>query len=319
MQLPQTLREALEHYLHRIKQPELMRDAQAISLRYRTKSRNGERLLTTESEAAAYAAARMPATFGAVYAALEQALASSGCCPETMLDAGAGTGAAAWAADALLDLKSVVCVERENAMRSVGKALMKNGSQALQNAKWIPCDINSDEFSGGAELVIASYVLNEMPDTEKIRALEKLWKATGMLLLIVEPGTPEGFSQLIKIRQIMLQWGAYLAAPCPHGNDCPKTGNDWCHFCCRVERSRMHRQLKSGEAPFEDEKYGYMAFSRGECRFRGKRITRHPRINKGFIEIEACTPDGITIQKLSKRDGEIYKLARKVKTGESLP
>lgn len=319
MHLPQALREALEYYLHRIKQPELLRDAQAISLRYRTKSGKGERLLTTGSEAAAYAVSRMPATFGAVSSALEQALISSGCHPETMLDAGAGTGAAAWAADALLDLKSVVCIERENAMRLTGKALMKNGSRVLQDAKWIPFDICSDEFTDDADLVVASYVLNEMTDTEKTKALERLWKATRMLLLIVEPGTPDGFSQLIKIRRTMLQWGAYLAAPCPHGGDCPKIENDWCHFCCRVERSRMHRQLKAGEAPFEDEKFGYMAFSRNECQFRGKRITRHPRINKGFIEMEVCTPDGIILQKLSKKDGETYKLARKMKAGDSLP
>lgn len=70
----------------------LERDARAISEAYRLKTGEGKRLLTRESEAAAYALSRMPATVEAARAALAEALEASGLAPRTMLDCGAGTG-----------------------------------------------------------------------------------------------------------------------------------------------------------------------------------------------------------------------------------
>ena len=76
----------------------LERDARAISEAYRLKTGEGKRLLTRESEAAAYALSRMPATVEAARAALAEALEASGLAPRTMLDCGAGTGAVTFAA-----------------------------------------------------------------------------------------------------------------------------------------------------------------------------------------------------------------------------
>jgi ribosomal protein RSM22 (predicted rRNA methylase) len=55
-----------------------------------------------------------------------------------------------------------------------------------------------------------------------METVKKLWDATKMMFLIIEPGTPVGFSNLAEIRQVMLKWGAHIAAPCPHESDCPK-------------------------------------------------------------------------------------------------
>lgn len=319
MEIPQTLREALEHQLTGIQQVQMMHDAQTISMRYRTQSGKGERLLTRDTEAAAYAVARMPATFGAVSVALGHALAASaGCRPQTLLDAGAGTGAATWAADAELDLKSIICLEREDAMCRIGETMMQQGSQALCDAKWINHDLTINEIPERADLVVASYVLNEMTDTDRIKATKKLWDAAKMLLLLVEPGTPVGFSHLKEARQLLLKCGAHIAAPCPHEADCPKTQGDWCHFTCRVGRSRLHRQLKGGEAPYEDEKFIYMALTREEYCCFGARVLRHPQVRSGHVMLEVCTKDGIQNIKLSKKDGERYKQARKVKSGEQV-
>ena len=75
----------------------------------------------------AYAATRMPATFGAVYAALFAALTEADLSPKTLLDVGAGTGAACWAAAALCDFSRITCLERESAMKNLGQALMRGG------------------------------------------------------------------------------------------------------------------------------------------------------------------------------------------------
>lgn len=99
----------------------LERDARAISEAYRLKTGEGKRLLTRESEAAAYALSRMPATVEAARAALAEALEASGLAPRTMLDCGAGTGAVTFAADSLLALERATCLEREAACRRSGR------------------------------------------------------------------------------------------------------------------------------------------------------------------------------------------------------
>jgi len=316
MEIPHALREALEHRLTGNHHKQIMNDAQAISMRYRTQKGKGERLLTRDTEALAYAAARMPATFGAVSTALGYALASSGCRPQTLLDVGAGTGAASWAAESMLPLKSITCLEREDAMLTLGEAMMKQGPQALREARWIRYDLSLEDIPVRADMVIASYVLNEMTDTGRAKAIRKLWDAADMMLLIVEPGTPVGFSHIREAREVLLQRGAHIAAPCPHEADCQMTATDWCHFTCRVSRSRLHRQLKGGEAPYEDEKFSYVAVTREECRCHGARILRHPQVRSGHVTLEVCTPDGIRNVKFSKRNGNAYKRARKAKTGD---
>ena len=103
--LPIKLQSALETLVSGYAKEKLEKDARAISEAYRLRTGEGKRLLTAEGEAAAYAAARMPATYAAAYFALSEAIEASGLHPETMLDCGAGTGAVTFAADSLLELK----------------------------------------------------------------------------------------------------------------------------------------------------------------------------------------------------------------------
>ena len=318
MDTPQELRIALEHQVKGNKLAKMRDDAQELSNRYRAEIGNGEPLITLHSEVVAYAAARMPATLQAVSFALKQVINSTHCNPQTMLDVGAGTGAAVWAAEHELDLKSITCLEREVAMREVGETMMQYGSPLLRNAKWISDDLTSCSHLERTDLVIASYVLNEMTDEDQMKTALKLWDATEMILLIIEPGTPVGFTHLKTIRHALLKNGAYVAAPCTHNNDCPMKENDWCHFTCRVNRTQLHRQLKGGDAPFEDEKFAYIAFTREKSRSQEARIIRHPQVRKGHIMFEVCTNEGIKNITLSQKDKEKYKKAKKAQTGHLL-
>lgn len=317
MELPQILRDAIELYLGERRYGQLIEDAQAISLRYRTQTNTGARLVTRENEAAAYAAARMPATYGAVYSALEQTLAAIDHHPTSLLDAGAGTGAASWAASDLLPLNKITCLEREKAMLEAGKAIMAHGPAVLHEAEWLLRDLSGDWPIEKAEMVIAAYVLNEMTEQNRLRTAEKLWEATDGILLLVEPGTPAAFSSLMAVRKALLRSGAYIIAPCPR-LECPKGSEDWCHFTCRIARSRLHRQLKGGEAPFEDEKFSYIALSRQPVTAIGPRVLRHPQVRGGHVYLEVCTEQGIQNLRLSKKDGEAYRKARKASAGDTL-
>ncbi len=79
--LPMQLQGALETLVSGYAKEKLEKDARAISEAYRLRTGEGKRLLTAEGEAAAYAAARMPATYAAAHFALSEAIEASGLHP----------------------------------------------------------------------------------------------------------------------------------------------------------------------------------------------------------------------------------------------
>ena len=318
MEFPVALQSAIQQLAAKYPMAQLKNAAEEISRRYRQETGQGKRLLSQDLEAAAYAMARMPATFGAVASALGYALETADFAPKTLLDAGAGTGAACWAADALLPLQRVICLEREGAMRRLGQELMRKGSEALQGSEWQGADLTAAAPLPKAELVVASYVLGELSPAARIAALQKLWEAAEGMLLIVEPGTPAAFAQIEQARQILVGQGAHIAAPCPHEQPCRLTGQDWCHFACRVPRSRLHKQLKGGEAPYEDEKFSYLALARFEVCHNKSRILRHPQVAKGQIGLKLCCVDENKSILVKKKDGALFKAARKAKCGDAI-
>lgn len=317
--MPRALQSAIEELTRERERASLVRDARALSESYRTRTGRGERLLTREEEAAAYAAARMPATYAAAHAALSWALEASGLSPRTLLDCGAGTGAVSWAADALLPLAHVTCLEREDAMRAVGRRLMRAGGGALAGAEWAACDLAREAELPRAELVCEGYMLGELPQDMRLPVAARLWDAAERMALFIEPGTPQGFANLRAVRSMLMERGARIAAPCPAGaGACPMAGEDWCHFAVRVQRTQLHRALKGGQAPFEDEKFGYLAAMRGEPRGACRaRVLRHPQIAPGRIGVTLCTAEGVTARAFTKKD-PLWKRVRKIGAGEGL-
>ena len=203
-------------------------------------------------------------------------------------------------------------------MKKIGQSLMKESDTALSSARWISMDLISSSISASADLVVASYVLNEMSEKDRTHVLDELWKATKQVLLIVEPGTPVGYNVLNNIRTYLLGKGAHIIAPCPHEKECRISGEDWCHFSCRVQRSKTHKMLKDADVPYEDEKYSYIAFSKDEVSQSKARILRHPFIDKGQITLEVCTATENKTVIVKKKDGALFKAARKAKHGDSI-
>lgn len=320
MELPYHLNLALEQLGQSYPLKELQQAAQALSQRYRSKERCGQPLLRQGSEAAAYALSRMPATYGALWTALGWAL---DCCqlrPTSLLDVGAGTGAATWAAQERLELERITCLEAEPAMAGLGRQLM--AESPLARAQWQLGDLRRGALPCSAQLVLCAYVLNELPPDSLEGALGALWDSTEQLLLLVEPGTPEGSALLRRCRSLLLGWGAAVAAPCPCGGSCPleQEPQDWCHFACRVPRSKLHRLLKGGEAPYEDEKFSYLAVCRGPAQPAAARILRHPRMDSGRVGLRLCQAGEVCTLRdctLRKKDAA-YKAARKAAWGAAL-
>lgn len=317
MELPVALKQGIEDLTAGYRQDQMEKTARELSDRYRNESGTGRTLLSGDLEAAVYALVRMPATYGAVSDALRYALECYDAPMKSLLDAGAGSGAAAWAAAGQLALEQITCVERERAMSRIGEALMREGGQALSRAKWLHLDLTADPLTAEADLVISSYVMNEMTEKDRRLVLDRLWACAGKMLLVVEPGTPAGFAVIRDIRARLLQQGAHIAAPCPHEGECRLAEKDWCHVTCRIQRSKLHKALKHGDAPYEDEKYTYMAFVREEIPRAKARILRHPYIAKGQIGLEICGETENRKAVVTKKDGACFREARKAKQGDS--
>ncbi len=319
MEFPVELRIMSEKLVEGISGSDMAESARELSNRYINESGTGKSLLCREMEATVYSLMRMPATFGAVSSALEQICEASDFVPRSLLDAGAGTGAGSWAAVEHFAIDNITCLEREVAMSKVGKSFMAGATdKALNKATWIQADL-SEDFAGKykSDLVIASYVLNEMTNEQRLQVVDKLWENTEQMLLIVEPGTPAGYENIRKIREHLLERGAFIVAPCPHSNKCQLEQHDWCHFTCRVQRGKLHKLVKNADAPYEDEKYSYIAFSRKPCKQAENRIMRHPIVEKGRIRLTVCTGDGKTVEKtVTKSQGEKYKKAKKAGCGD---
>lgn len=321
MQIPAEITGYIENCHSKYNQAELAEAARKLSKRYREQNSCGKSLISNEAEVLAYVTARMPATYGAVYSALRETLLRvPSFRADSVLDVGAGTGAASYAADVLLEPDRIICLERDFRMSSIGKELFSNASPALQNAAWEIFDITEGILPYHADFVVSSYVLNEL-DTQKLDdTILKLWSVADRILLLVEPGTPKGYSILNRARSILLNEKAHIIAPCVHEKGCPLPENDWCHFTCRIPRSRMHRQLKSADAPYEDEKFAYLAVTSDEVPVNHDgRILRHPEIGKGYLTMNVCTREGIRKVTYSKKDGALYKAARKAGAGDRIP
>lgn len=308
--LPPELAAALERALIGVPRKGLAASAQKMSAGYR----QGEtsRAIVTAEEALAYAVARMPATYAACAAVFARALeAMPGFAPASLLDVGAGTGAASWAARAAWpDIADITMLDHNPVLRALARKLVDDGG--LADVEIAQGDLSVAE--GNADLVVASYVLAEMPEEKAASVALDLWQRAGVLALI-EPGTPQGFARIRAARATLIDAGAHVAAPCTHDNACPLTANDWCHFSQRLPRSRDHMLLKDAGVPFEDERYAYVVVTR-DVAASGARILAPPLERKPGVTFKLCDEKGLRAQFVAARDKEAFRRVRKLGWGD---
>ena len=320
MELPLDIKELLERLLDDYPLNILKESSFNIINKYNEKS-NGENHISSEIDAKVYSAIRYPATFKAFIDSLQYSLSHLDDANITsVLDVGAGSAAASIAClYQLKNLNKIDLLEKEDPMIDIGEYLLSEINNKSVDIKYHKMDIIKDDISSyKRDLVISSYVLNELDYTNIIKVIDKMWESTNKVMLVVEPGTPKGFEIIKLIRDYLISKGGYILAPCTDMDKCPMTSNDWCHFSTRVSRSKLHKELKNGDAPYEDEKYTYIAFSKSPCSRCNNRILRHPQISSGFITLEVCSKDGLKQIKVTKKDKELYKSARKADAGNEI-
>jgi ribosomal protein RSM22 (predicted rRNA methylase) len=296
---------------------------------YRSGAVPSSPVMASPADAAAYAAYRMPATAAATAAAMRQMrLSLPGWAPRTLLDIGAGTGGAAWAAAVeLASVEQITLLEQSAEAARLGKAILA-GSElgSLRSATWNEWRLGPDGVAAAAapsptaDLATAAYLLGELTAEQQSTVVGLAIRACPAVLF-VEPGTPAGHRRILAARALLLDAGYLLAAPCPHQFGCPLgVAGDWCHFAARLQRSAVHRQAKGAELSYEDEKLSYVAAVRPDVArpdLPGARVVRRSQQRKGHVILELCLADGTSRRELvSKSKGEAYRRARKATWGD---
>jgi ribosomal protein RSM22 (predicted rRNA methylase) len=318
--------------------PALTAGVQWLMAAYQSGASLATPALATRTDAAAYAAYRMPATAVAAGLALRQArLSMPGWRPATLLDFGAGTGSMAWAvATELPTVAAMILLEQSAAAIGIGQAILAAARDAdLPPATWrtwrLPAGQTSvvhsgeqralDQSAGGppsrpdsrpaetpptadlptADLATISYVLGELTDAQQAVILALAVRAAPAVMAI-EPGTPAGHRRILAARGRLLAAGYRLAAPCPHSNECPlAVAGDWCHFAARLPRSAIHRQVKGAELGYEDEKFSYVAAVRPDA--AGPGTPPEPELSGDRIVRRPQQRKGLVTLELCRRDG----------------
>jgi len=314
MQLPESLKRGIEEVVGVFKSADLATAASELTARYRS----GATGLIADSETirAAYLATRMPATFAVLRTVFDQL---RGLSPEvkSMLDLGSGPGTALWAAAEAFDrLEIATLCDSDPDMLRIGRNLVSGGTGLpFAAARWVATDLRNTSLDPH-DLVVCSYSLGELGAQAASVVAQRAWDSARKALIVIEPGTVKGFSLIRQLRGKLIASGAHLAAPCPHEDECPIGDGDWCHFAARVERTSLHRYLKTAEKGHEDEKFSYLIALKTPAPRAFARVLRHPRHHSGYIRLKLCGAGGIEDLTVTRSRKDLWRKARKIGWGD---
>ncbi len=304
VQLPLSLREALSDLADRLPGKELARAAASLAASERA---NLPARFDEASVRIAYAVTRMPALYATVSLALNELPFQ----PASVLILGSGPGAVAWAcAQRWPGDLSLTLVDPNPEWAEVAAEM---GAPA---AVWIRSDLRKLAPPEPHDLAVASYSPHEFTEKEQSRLLEEAWFMARRALLILAPGNALGFEGIRRMRSWLIDRGGHIQAPCPGNGQCPVPLGDACYFSVRVDRSRAHRMARGGGLGFEDEKFSYVLAMKEPATPTAARIVRPPAIHSHLIDISLCNAKGLERARITKKDKDTWKSARKADWGD---
>jgi ribosomal protein RSM22 (predicted rRNA methylase) len=240
---------------------------------------------------------------------------------ESVVDFGGGPGTFLFALSKFRTLNKYTNVERSDAFIGIMNVLVEKflsssvphthvDSISCNYLKLEPQDIPIND------LCVFSYTLCEC-DNSLVR-LTGLVENSNMVL-IIEPGTPSGFNNIIQARDKLIEKGFNTIAPCTVSNGfCPlrDSATDWCHFVERVDRSRIQRHLKNGVLGYEYEKYSYLLMSKCPIHLDGKRIISRPNYTKYSVSFDICSEKNSHVVVTKRENKNEYKIVKKSIRGD---
>mgnify|MGYP000359394302 CR=1 FL=1 len=299
----------------------LQQDYQKISQSYKHSNFS---LPFSPSLCLSYAMARMPATLYAqikVWKEFEKEISNQDT-SFSLVDLGSGPGTSLWALAKKNWVKKITLMEKSTPFIDLSKQLATANNYVQSShfkVKYLQGDISTDSIPS-ADIVLASYCLNELPD--KKNKIKNIWQAAKQYIVLIEPGTPENFQKMLSIRNFFISHGATIVAPCPGNIQCPleKVKDTWCHFRTKLPRHKNHIYIKSAKLPFEEEPYFYLIAKKNKSISTTsvkKRIISAVRKTKIEASTLLCTQQGLEKFSISKKE-KLYKLFIKKHWGDTL-
>ncbi len=247
--------------------------------------------------------------------------------PRAVLDLGSGPGPLAFAA---LDAgaTSVVAADRSKPALELARALATEAGEGMATREWSP---EKPLPEGKFDLITMGHVVNELyngaiePRAELLeRVLERV-NPHGSLV-VIEPALKDTSRALLKVRNVLVDKGYAVRAPCLFRGPCPalQKDSDWCH----AERSwRMPRLIEdiahAASLHKESLKMSYLVLApRGEAWPEPPtgavfRIVSEPLEGKGRTRFMGCGPEGrIGLAMQEKHENEKNRLFFKVTRGD---
>jgi ribosomal protein RSM22 (predicted rRNA methylase) len=320
MKLPEPLQRGIEELLQGLKLSQLSKESKALSARYSSSDQRSDPA-SSRSDIYAYIVTRMPSIFGVLFEIFQEiAIRLPNHAPHSLIDFGSGPGTVLWAATSKWpDISSATLIDRNPYFQEIGKMLAAYSTDPIfSRASWLGSDLEYDRdiALSPSDMVTASYMLNELSLKAQQRLLDRMWQLSPQVVVLIEPGTPRGFDNILRARTQLLNHGAHLMAPCAGAGSCPLAGKSWCHFSKRIERSSLQRKVKAATLSYEDEKYSYLIATREPPPTIAARVMGTPVHHKHQIVLEFCTAKN-TLEKRSvlKKDRDAFRHAKKLRWG----
>ena len=240
---------------------------------------------------------------------------------ESVVDFGGGPGTFLFAISKFKTLNKYTNVERSDSFIGIMNVLVEeflSSSTTHTHVDSISCNylkLGSQDIPT-SDLCVFSYTLCERENSPV--CLSDLVEHSNMVL-IIEPGTPSGFKNIIQAKDKLIEKGFGTIAPCTVSNGfCPlrDSESDWCHFVERVDRSRIQRHLKNGVLGYEYEKYSYLLMSKNPIHSDGKRIISRPNYTKHSISFDICSEKNSHIVITKKENKSKFKIVKKSIRGD---
>ena len=321
MQIPSELSEKINSLYGEIKNDKIKDIQKNLTDKYKTKTGESKSLIDGKNDSILYAISRMPATYSVISTLLSDLINQEKLKDiKNIYDFGSGTGSGYFACKEIFENAKISLFERD---KNMIETFSKLSSENVNKFDLLSSDF--EKLKGERiDLIMSSYVLSELSENDRQNAFKKLLSLSSNYVLIIDTGTPKTYENMMKLKKVAVENGYTVSAPCKNEN-CPLQ-NDYCQFFARVERSALLRQAKDASLSYEDEKYFYLLFEKNDLvsennqdkkDFSSKcRVIRRPKIKTNEIELVVCSEQGVENKKITKKDKELFKRAKKIKINQ---
>ena len=230
--------------------------------------------------------------------------------PGAVLDLASGPAPIAFAA---LDAgaREVTIADRSPAALAAAKELAREAGEALgiRKVDLAVAKPGSREVGGPFDLIAIGHGLNELYSAQADAASRRAALVDGWLgalkkdgsLMILEPALRETSRALLEVRDLLVQRGRAVRAPCLYQGNCPALvkQSDWCHAERPWQRPPLVEVIaRAAGLRKESLKMSYLVLASPESTWaepppgRVFRIVSEPLQGKGRLRYMGCGPEG---------------------------